>query len=108
MPTYTPPLRDMQFLIHEVLKATDELKACPKHADVDADTINAVLEEGGKFAAEVTFPLNVAGDEEGCTPGRTRSRRPGASRTPTPSTWKVAGRRCRATRSSAARACPSS
>ena len=53
MPTYTPPLRDMQFVLHEVLKVTDELKVLPPHAEVDADTINAVLEEGGKFAAEV-------------------------------------------------------
>ena len=67
MPTYNPPLRDMQFLMHEVFKVTDEFKALPKHADVDADTINAVLEEAGKFAAEVTFPLNISGDEEGCT-----------------------------------------
>jgi alkylation response protein AidB-like acyl-CoA dehydrogenase len=67
MPTYTPPLRDMQFVMHEVFKVVDEFKALPKHADIDADTINAVLEEGGKFAAEVTFPLNISGDEEGCT-----------------------------------------
>ena len=66
MPAYTPPLRDMQFVMHEVLKVTDEFKALPEHAEVDADTINAVLEEGGKFAAEVTFPLNISGDEEGC------------------------------------------
>ena len=66
MPAYTPPLRDMQFVMHEVLNVTEELRALPKHAEVDADTINAVLEEGGKFAAEVTFPLNIAGDEEGC------------------------------------------
>lgn len=67
MPVYTPPLRDMQFVMHEVFNVVDELKACPNHADIDADTINAVLEEGGKFAAEVTFPLNISGDEEGCT-----------------------------------------
>lgn len=67
MPTYTPPLRDMQFVMHEVLKVTDELKVLPRHADIDVDTINAVLEEAGKFAAEVTFPLNISGDEEGCT-----------------------------------------
>jgi alkylation response protein AidB-like acyl-CoA dehydrogenase len=66
MPQYNPPLRDMQFVLHEVLKVTDELKVLPRHADIDADTINAVLEEGGKFAAEVTFPLNISGDEEGC------------------------------------------
>ena len=67
MPIYTPPLRDMQFVMHEVLKVSDELKALPKHADMDIDTINAVLEEGGKFATEVTFPLNISGDTEGCT-----------------------------------------
>jgi alkylation response protein AidB-like acyl-CoA dehydrogenase len=67
MPQYTPPLRDMQFVMHEVLGVVDELKLCPRHAEVDADTINAVLEEGGKFAAEVLFPLNLPGDQEGCT-----------------------------------------
>ena len=67
MPTYNPPLRDMQFVMHEVLNVVDDLKQIPAHADIDADTINAVLEEGGKFAAEVTFPLNISGDAEGCT-----------------------------------------
>ncbi|TWO70299.1 acyl-CoA dehydrogenase [Caenimonas sedimenti] len=66
MPVYNPPLRDMQFVMHEVLKVADEYKAMPRHAETDADTINAILEEGGKFASEVTFPLNISGDEEGC------------------------------------------
>lgn len=66
MPSYNPPLRDMQFVMHEVLNVTDALKQIPRHADTDADTINAVLEEGGKFAAEVIFPLNISGDAEGC------------------------------------------
>ncbi|MBI3368946.1 MAG: acyl-CoA dehydrogenase N-terminal domain-containing protein, partial [Burkholderiales bacterium] len=66
MPQYTPPLRDMRFLLHEVLGAVDELKLLPRHAEIDADTINAVLEEGGKFAAEVTAPLNLSGDSQGC------------------------------------------
>ncbi|GAB1386882.1 acyl-CoA dehydrogenase C-terminal domain-containing protein [Melaminivora sp.] len=66
MPQYTPPLRDMQFVLHEVFKAADEFKAMPAHAEVDADTINAVLEEAGKFAAGVAFPLNISGDAEGC------------------------------------------
>jgi alkylation response protein AidB-like acyl-CoA dehydrogenase len=67
MPTYNPPVRDMQFVLHEVLNVAEELKALPAHAETDADTINAVIEEAGKFAAEVTFPLNISGDEEGCT-----------------------------------------
>ena len=67
MPSYTPPLRDMQFVMHEVFKVTDDFKAMPKHADIDVDTINAVLEEAGKFATDVIFPLNISGDTEGCT-----------------------------------------
>ncbi len=67
MPSYTPPLRDMQFVMYEVLNVVDDFKAMPKHVDVDADTINAVLEEAGKFAAEVALPINISGDTEGCT-----------------------------------------
>jgi len=71
MPQYNPPIRDMQFLLHEVLDAVSTLKALPAHADIDADTLNAVLEEGGKFAAQVTQPLNLSGDSEGCTLDKT-------------------------------------
>lgn len=66
MPSYTPPLRDMQFVMHELLNVVDELKMLPPHADIDADTINAVLEEGGKFCSEVIAPINASGDAEGC------------------------------------------
>ncbi len=71
MPTYTPPLRDMQFVMHEVLNVVDELKSIPHHADLDADTLNAVLEEGGKFASEVIQPINLSGDSEGCVLDKT-------------------------------------
>lgn len=67
MPHYTPPLRDMQFVMHEVLNIVDELKVLPPYADVDVDTINAIIEEGGKFASTVVAPLNQSGDIEGCT-----------------------------------------
>ncbi|MDN3545215.1 acyl-CoA dehydrogenase C-terminal domain-containing protein [Kinneretia asaccharophila] len=66
MPQYNPPLRDLKFVMHELLNVVDELKLLPAHAEVDADTINAVLEEGGKFASEVIAPLNLSGDAEGC------------------------------------------
>ena len=66
MPSYTPPLRDMRFVMHEVLQVTDEFKAIPRFAEADAQTIDAVLEEAGKFAAEVAFPLNMTGDAQGC------------------------------------------
>ena len=66
MAQYTPPLRDMQFVMHELLNVVDELKTLPAHADIDAETMNAVLEEGGKFASQVVAPLNQNGDVEGC------------------------------------------
>ena len=66
MGQYIAPLRDMQFVLHELLHAEDELKQMQKYADIDADIINQVLEEGGKFTSEVLFPLNHSGDREGC------------------------------------------
>ena len=60
MPQYNPPLRDMQFVLHELLNVSEELKALPSHKDIDIDTINAVLEEAGKFASEVIAPLNLS------------------------------------------------
>ena len=67
MPTYTAPLRDMRFVMFELLDAMTELKSLPAHAELDESTINAVLEEGAKFASQVVFPLNGIGDVEGCT-----------------------------------------
>jgi alkylation response protein AidB-like acyl-CoA dehydrogenase len=66
MGQYIAPLRDMQFVLHELLRVEDELKQMPQHAEVDADIINQVLEEGGKFTSEILFPLNHSGDREGC------------------------------------------
>jgi len=66
MGQYVAPLRDMQFVLHELLQVENELKQIPKYAEVDADTINQVLEEGAKFTSKVLFPLNQTGDREGC------------------------------------------
>ena len=59
MAQYTPPLRDMQFVLHELLEVETSLRKLPQHAEIDRATIDAVLEEGGKFCAEVLFPLNA-------------------------------------------------
>jgi alkylation response protein AidB-like acyl-CoA dehydrogenase len=57
----------MQFVMHELLHVVDDFKQIPRHAEIDQATINQVLEEAGKFAAEVVQPLNLRGDQEGCT-----------------------------------------
>ena len=66
MGQYIAPLRDMHFVLHELLQVESELKQLPKHAEIDLDTINQVLEEGSKFTSKVLFPLNHSGDREGC------------------------------------------
>jgi alkylation response protein AidB-like acyl-CoA dehydrogenase len=66
VPKYQPPLRDQSFVLHELLDVVSQYAQQPAHAALDADTINQVVEEAGKFCAEVLFPLNQSGDEEGC------------------------------------------
>jgi len=66
MGQYNAPLRDMHFVLHELLDVTNEFKALPAYADIDTDTINQILEEGAKFTSKVLFPLNHIGDIEGC------------------------------------------
>ena len=66
MPSYTAPLRDMRFVLFELLRVQDELKQMPGHADLDRETIDAVLDEAAKFASQVVHPLNRVGDVEGC------------------------------------------
>ena len=67
MAQYTPPIRDMQFVLHELLDVEGVYATMPRHQEVSHDLIDQVLEEGGKFCAEVLYPLNRSGDEEGCT-----------------------------------------
>ena len=67
MPSYAAPLRDMRFVMFDLLDAERELAALPRHAGIDRDTIDAVLEEAARFASTVVQPLNAVGDVEGCT-----------------------------------------
>ncbi len=64
MPSYTAPVKDMQFLLHDVLKITET--GIPGYDDLDAGFTSAVLEEAGKVARDVLAPLNAVGDREGC------------------------------------------
>lgn len=67
MTQYIPPIRDMQFLLYEVFNILDNFKDIEKHRELDVETINSILEEGGKFASEVILPTNQIGDKEGCS-----------------------------------------
>jgi len=67
VPSYTAPLRDMQFVMHEVLNVQEVFKSLPAHQEIDQDTIQQILEQAAKFAKEVVQPLNQIGDKQGCT-----------------------------------------
>ena len=64
MSQYKPPLADMQFVIAEVA-GLDGVAALPGFEDATSDTVDAILEEAGKFATGVLDPLNGVGDREG-------------------------------------------
>ncbi|MDB6177586.1 acyl-CoA dehydrogenase C-terminal domain-containing protein [Paracoccus sp. Z330] len=64
MPIYNAPLRDFQFLMHDVL---DMQKIdLPGYSEMDRDFTGAVLEAAGKLASDMLAPLNRVGDEQGC------------------------------------------
>ncbi|MEW9920851.1 acyl-CoA dehydrogenase C-terminal domain-containing protein [Marimonas sp. MJW-29] len=64
MPTYSAPTKDMQFVLHDVLKVSQS--DIPGYDELDPDFTSAILEEAGKLTSEVVAPLNVVGDKEGC------------------------------------------
>jgi acyl-CoA dehydrogenase len=64
MPSYTAPVKDMQFILHDVLEAASQ--DIQGYDELDRDFTDAVIEEAGKLASEVLMPLNTIGDTQGC------------------------------------------
>ncbi|MFT4197769.1 MAG: acyl-CoA dehydrogenase C-terminal domain-containing protein [Pseudoxanthomonas sp.] len=66
MSSYTAPLKDLRFALHDVLQAPTLFERLGL-AEATPDILDAVLEEAGRFAATVLAPLNAVGDSEGCS-----------------------------------------
>ncbi len=59
---YAPPLRDIRYVLDDVVDL-DRLLASDRFGHLDADTVHVVLEEVGRWIADVVAPTNTEGDE---------------------------------------------
>lgn len=66
MPEYKAPIRDIQFVLHELLGIEDHYKKLTGGDEVNRELIDAILEEGAKFSENELAPINQSGDQEGC------------------------------------------
>ncbi|MCC7219574.1 MAG: acyl-CoA dehydrogenase family protein, partial [Candidatus Contendobacter sp.] len=66
MPSYTAPVRDMQFVLHELLKIDRYNDILAGFSEVTPDTAAAILESAAQLSQDVLQPLNRVGDREGC------------------------------------------
>jgi alkylation response protein AidB-like acyl-CoA dehydrogenase len=64
--TYQPPVREHLFILRDVL-AVEQYAALAAFAEAPLDVVEQILDEAGRFSAEVLAPLNSVGDKEGCT-----------------------------------------
>ena len=64
MPEYKAPLRDISFVMNELLESEKLYQTLPGNEEATTDLMNAIVEEGAKFSENVLSPLNQSGDEQ--------------------------------------------
>ncbi|MFK8018168.1 MAG: acyl-CoA dehydrogenase [Pseudomonadales bacterium] len=64
MTIYTPPIKDILFLIND-LAGLERVNALPAFENATADTVSTLAEEAAKYFSEVLAPLNSLGDQQG-------------------------------------------
>lgn len=63
---YKAPIRDMKFVMHELLDSTAHFQKLPEYSHIEADIVDSYLETAASFAENELSPLNQSGDAEGC------------------------------------------
>lgn len=63
---YKAPVRDMKFVMHELLESTAHYQTIKDYSHIEADIIDSYLEAAANFAENELSPLNMSGDAEGC------------------------------------------
>ncbi|MFA2898695.1 acyl-CoA dehydrogenase C-terminal domain-containing protein [Acinetobacter pittii] len=67
MPLYKAPLRDMQFVLHEMLQTEQNYQGLSKYQEsVNRELIDQYLEAAADFCENELAPINQNGDQEGC------------------------------------------
>lgn len=66
MADYKVPMRDMQFVMNELLDFESHFQSLPGCEDATKDVVDAIIEESAKFCENVLAPINQSGDQEGC------------------------------------------
>jgi len=64
--SYVPPIRDMQFVVDELLEVRKDWAEIPEFSDLDADTTPQILDAAGQFVVQNLAPTNAGGDLQGC------------------------------------------
>ena len=104
MAEYTAPMREMQFVIEELVGLGD-IASLPGYEHATPDVVHAILEEANKMARDVLSPINRNGDLEGSKLENGIVITPTGSRKLIIPMWKAAGTPCSSTRKSAAKDC---
>ena len=65
MPSYCAPIKDIIYVMENVIRVGNS--DVPGYQELDTGFISAILDESAKLAQDVLAPLNVVGDNEGCT-----------------------------------------
>ena len=68
MPIYKAPVNETMFVLNDVL-GLERYNNLPGFAEATADMVEAIAGEAARLSEEVLFPVNLSGDQEGCTRG---------------------------------------